>query len=150
MLTAGSAAMRLMSTYQDSCLQHCFCGPPGGGGGIWFLASLRLHLPGCMILLRVPVQSGCRWLLLAAGSTRPAANLARVVVQVGASGQHALTVPVIRLALLEQVAVAHRWCSFLIITVQLCLQQQYIAPDQCQKMDNKVCFPLLSVAYFSC
>lgn len=108
---------------------------------MWLLSNSRLHLLGCLIALHFPIQSGCRWQLLAARSTWSAANLAGVVVQVGAGGQHALTVPVIGLALLEQIAVARLWCSVLFITVQLCLPQTDTAPDQCLQMEM-MCFLL--------
>ena len=64
-----------------------------------------------------PVLGFCRRLLVIAGPTRPTAYLAGMVVQIGAGGQRALTVPVLWLPLLEQVGVACPWCSLLITTV---------------------------------
>ena len=66
--------------------------------------ATRACLASRLIATSEALQIGCRRLSLAVGSARPAGNLAGVVVQVGACGEHALAVPVLRLPLLQQVA----------------------------------------------
>lgn len=116
---------------------------------------------GCVYLLSSFIAP-CKPVLLVVGSTRPTAYLAGMVVQIGAGGQRALTVPVLRLPLLELVGVACPRCSLLITAVQLCLQlqtpsagtvcgcymtcQRFKSPASCSADVCFTCFILLTSA----